>query len=239
VKIFVLRAGDVAATVRDSRGEFDVLIRETVGDAWRGSWETVDVRTDVPLPSPEEGAAFIVTGSSSSVTERAPWMLRAEAHLRELVAAGAPVLGICFGHQLLAQALGGEVAKNPRGREIGTVQIARHAPAHADDPLFHGLPSTFQVNATHVDTVVKLPPGARVLAVTDREPTAAFGLGDHVRAVQFHPEIDADAMRGYVKARWDVIAKDGLDPQAIWEAIGNPNENGQVLRNFVLHFVRR
>ena len=78
------------------------------------------------------------------MTERAPWMLRAEALVRGIERARVPLLGICFGHQMIAQALGGEVRKNPRGREIGTVRVTRRL----DDPLFAGLPRTFDVNAT-------------------------------------------------------------------------------------------
>lgn len=237
MKLIVLRTGDVAEPVRVARGEFDVLIRDTVAEAWGGPWETIDVRRpDAPLPRVEEVAGFIVTGSSHSVTERAPWMLRVEAYLRDVVRADAPLLGICFGHQLLGQALGGEVTKNPRGREIGTVKLAVTRDAGVD-PILAGLPRAFQVNATHVDTVSKLPADARVLATTELEPNAIFAIGENVRGVQFHPEIDADAMRGYVRARWDVIAKDGLDPEAIFGGIAETRENGQVLKNFVTGFV--
>ena len=71
---------------------------------------------------------------------------------------------------MIAQALGGEVQKNPRGREIGTVRVTRVA----DDPLFSGLPRTFDVHETHVDAVARLPPGAEVLATTARDPCAGL-----------------------------------------------------------------
>ncbi len=235
MKIIILRAGDAVPEVAQKRGEFAELIRETLGPRHEGTWDTVDVRTDAKLPEPRSADAFIMTGSSHSVTERTPWMLRAEAHLRDVAEAGVPLLGICFGHQMIAQALGGEVVKNPRGREMGTVLVTRHA----HDPLFEGLDDRFLVSATHVDTVGKLPQGARVLASSELEPTAAFAIGDHVRGVQFHPELDDDAMHGYVRARADKILADGLDPKAIAAAIRPSEANGQVLRNFVEHVVRR
>src|SRR5687767_9867605 len=76
VKIIVLRAGDAAAPVAARRGEFFSWIRREGGTAWEGEWAEHDVRDlSVPLPSPKDAAAFVITGSSSSVTERAPWML--------------------------------------------------------------------------------------------------------------------------------------------------------------------
>ena len=234
MKLIVLRAGDVVPALAATRGELLDLIRETVGDAWSGGWAEVDVRTDAPLPDPSSAAGFIMTGSSASVTERAPWMLRAEAHIRAIAAARVPFFGICFGHQMLAQALGGEVAKNPRGREVGSVFLDRLEL----DPIMQGLPPRFSVNATHVDTVVRLPPDARRLGSTTLEANAAFAIGENIRGVQFHPELDASAMRAYVVARSEGIMEDGLDPEKISAGVVESPENGAVLRNFVLHLVR-
>jgi GMP synthase (glutamine-hydrolysing) len=161
--------------------------------------------------------------------------LRAEEYVRALVAARAPLLGVCFGHQLIAQAQGGLVAPNPRGREIGTVRLTARANG---DPLFAGLPETFDVNATHVDSVLRVPIGARVLATTEREPVAAFALGRHVRAVQFHPELDGDAIAGYVRARATAIAAEGGDPDALVAEARDAPFGAGILANFVRGFVR-
>lgn len=208
---------------------------------WDGAWVEHDVRDmEAPLPGTTDADGVIVTGSSSSVTERAAWMLRTESFLRELHAASVPLFGICFGHQMIAQALGGRVAKNPRGREIGTVHVrVAPLPAHlSPEPILHGLPSTFTANATHVDSVVELPPGARVFAETDLEPHAVFSVGETTKCVQFHPEIDGDAMRGFVDARAELIAADGLDPVAIRERAVDAPHGAETLRNFVRHVVR-
>jgi GMP synthase (glutamine-hydrolysing) len=232
-RIVILRAGDAAQPVAERRGQFHEWIQRAIGGTWPGAWEVVDVRTDAPLPSPGDAAAFVMTGSSSSVTQRASWMLRAEAHVRAIAEAAVPFFGICFGHQLAAQALGGEVAKNPRGREIGTVRVRRVA----DDPLLASLPEAFDANATHVDTVARLPPGARVLASSELEPTQAFAIGDAFRAVQFHPEIDGDAMRGYVLARAHLITAEGGDAGAIHARATDAPDAEAILRNFVTRFV--
>jgi GMP synthase (glutamine-hydrolysing) len=156
-------------------------------------------------------------------------MLRAEELLRQIVFARTPFLGICFGHQMLAQALGGEVRKNPFGREIGTVRLARTA----DSSLFAELPRTFDVHQTHVDAVTRLPLGAEVLATTARDPVAAYRLGTRAHAVQFHPEMDADIIRGYVTARASIIRDEGGDPEALLAGIHDGTRGHDVLRNFV------
>lgn len=215
------------------RGDFARWIRETVGDAWRGGWRVHDVRTDTALPEIQSAAAFIITGSSSSVTERAPWMLRTEDYVRQLIAGRRPLLGICFGHQIMAQACGGNVTKNPRGREIGTQQVTRLG----DDPLFEGLPASFDASETHVDSVTKVPSDARVLATTLMDPVAAFAIGPLARAVQFHPEVDADAMRGYVEVRSPILRSEGLDADAILANVREAPHAHALLRNFVRRFV--
>jgi GMP synthase (glutamine-hydrolysing) len=237
VKLLVLRAGDVAPALAERRGQYVDWIRREVGDAWTGEWAEHDVRTEAPLPGPRDAAAFIMTGSSSSVTERAPWMLRAEELLRAIAREGTPFFGICFGHQMLGQALGGRVAKNPRGREIGTREVRLRPGGEPRDPIFRDLPERLLANHTHVDSVVELPAGARVLAETDLEPNAAFAIGDVVRAVQFHPEIDGDAMRAFVSARAPLIEGEGLDAAAILEAVRDAPDGAATLGNFVRHVV--
>lgn len=237
MKLIVLRAGDAAAPVAARRGEFFSWIKREVGETWSGEWHEHDVRTEAPLPGPRDAHGFIITGSSHSVTERAPWMLRTEALVRDIAAASTPLFGICFGHQLVGQALGGKVAKNPRGREIGTVdvRVVAHDPR---DPMFHGIGETFRANHTHVDSVVELPPGARVLAETDLERHAAFSVGANVKCVQFHPEIDGDAMRGYVEARAHLIEGEGGDARGILGRVTDAPEGASTLRSFVRLVVR-
>jgi GMP synthase (glutamine-hydrolysing) len=226
--VAILVAGQTLPEIIRRRGDFERFIRTRAGTS-RARWETYDLRDAAPLPGPRDADAFIMTGSSSSVTERAPWMLRAEELLRHIVAGRTPLLGICFGHQMIAQALGGEVRRNPLGREIGTVRLTRTA----DDALFAGTPRSFDVHETHVDAVVRLPAGAQVLATTTRDSAAAFRVGHLVHGVQFHPEMDADIIRGYVAARAEIIREEGGDPDAILAGIHDGTRGHDVLRNFV------
>lgn len=227
-----MRAGDAAAPVAARRGEFFSWIRREGEAAWTGEWQEHDVRNvDASLPRVADGSAFVITGSSSSVTERAPWMLRTEEFIRELHAAHVPMFGICFGHQMIGQALGGLVAKNPNGREIGTVDVTMLD--DADDPILAGLPKTFTANHSHVDSVVTLPPGARRLGFTSLEPNAMYSVGPTTKCVQFHPEFDGDSMRGYVEARAHLIDAEGLDSRAIRARAVDAPHGAETLRNFL------
>jgi GMP synthase (glutamine-hydrolysing) len=226
--IAVLVTGEPIQAVRVERGEYADIIRGTLGAAWPDPIVSYDVRTDVPLPDPNDVSGFVITGSSASVTERAPWMLRTEEYLRAVVAARVPVFGICFGHQMLAQALGGSVARNRRGREIGTVAIE----TVADDALWDSERPPFRANATHVDTVDVLPPGAVVLARSELEPHAALRFSDNAWGVQFHPEMDGAIIREYLRARRDLLAREGLDPAGLLSNAADTPVSAGLLRRF-------
>jgi GMP synthase (glutamine-hydrolysing) len=237
-ELIVLRAGDAAAPVAEVHGQFFGFIKARVGAAWKHEWREHDVRGDAEMPSLARAAGLIVTGSSSSVTEQAPWMKRTGAFLKRAIDDGIPIFGICFGHQLVADALGGRVEKNPRGREIGTVRLRLHDHAR-DEALFAECPAEMDVHATHVDTVTDLPKGATRLAVTDLEPNAAYAIGDRVRCVQFHPEFDAEITRGYVRARAHLIDGEGLSSSRIHDAVKDAPFAAKILVNFVERHVNR
>jgi GMP synthase (glutamine-hydrolysing) len=132
------------------------------------------------------------------VTDRAPWSEALAAWLREAVAAQIPVLGICYGHQLLAHALGGEVEYHPGGIELGTVPV--RVTGHAvDDALFGGMPEVFPAQAVHRQSVRRLPPGAVLLAENEFEPHHAYRVGSAAWGVQFHPEFSPLAIASYIE----------------------------------------
>jgi GMP synthase (glutamine-hydrolysing) len=185
----------------------------------------------VQLPASERFAGIIVTGSASSVSERAPWMLRAEEYLARAVEREHPLLGICFGHQLLGQALGGLVERNPHGREMGTVALR----ITLDDPILDRKIEPALAHATHVDSVTVLPKGAQVLATTALEPHAAVRFGERAWGVQFHPEFDPLVMGEYIETRADLLAQEGRDPAALLAAVRAAEAGTLVLRRFVEH----
>jgi GMP synthase (glutamine-hydrolysing) len=147
-----------------------------------------------------------------------------------------PVLGVCFGHQLLARALGALVERNPKGPEVGTREIALTEEGRRD-PLFSGLPAALLVQENHEDHVPAPPAGATVLARNDHTPVQAFALGG-IRSVQFHPEFDAARNRLVcTECRADLdAARPGLGDEAVASIRETPLAE-RVLANWVRAYV--
>ncbi len=232
-KIAVLITGDPVPRVLKSRGDFEGIFRELLEGTFLGEVVGYDIREGEFPPLDEELKAIIITGSAANVPDQEPWMVVAQEWLRVVVPTGVPTFGVCFGHQLLAQALGGEVQLNPRGREMSTVEVERSG----ESPIFEGVDELFQANACHVDTVVALPEGAEALATSLVDDHQCIRFSDTCYGVQFHPEFDSEVMRGYVEARAELIAGEGLDPEAMLARASDTPMGGQVLRNFVRHYV--
>jgi GMP synthase (glutamine-hydrolysing) len=194
----------------------------------------VDVEAGAPLPAIDGFAGAIVTGSAAMVTDRLDWSERSAHWLRDAAHAGLPLLGICYGHQLLAHALGGEVGDNPAGREMGTVELELQ-PDAAGDPVFAGLPARFPAQATHLQSVLRAPEGASLLASSALDACHAFRWGQSAWGVQFHPEFSTTHMHGYLHARRDALVREGLDPARVAAGITAAPHARRVLRRFVGH----
>jgi GMP synthase (glutamine-hydrolysing) len=124
---------------------------------------------------------------------------------------GIPVLGICFGHQILAHAFGGIVDFASNGRELGTLAIKKTDLAD-DDFLFDTLPEQFVVNESHAQSVLQLPPGSGRLATNHHSQNQAFRLDAHIWGVQFHPEFSKEHLQEYFKANLEELNSRGLNP---------------------------
>jgi GMP synthase (glutamine-hydrolysing) len=229
-RVLVVKTGTTLAQLRPHRGDYEDWIVEGLGLPW-GRIELAVVYEGEALPESSVPAGVVVTGSSALVSAREPWSERAAAWLREAVTAGTPLLGICYGHQLLAHALGGRVGRNPRGREIGTVVVELQAAAR-EDPLLGALPAALKVQATHVESVLELPSGARLLASSAIDPHQAFACGERAWGVQFHPEFDADVIRTYLEVRREEIRAEGIDPESLEREIAESPHGTRLLRRF-------
>jgi len=227
--VLILKVGETVPRLR-SRGCFDDWFRAGLG------LEPADTRVVRPhqgeaLPDRRDVSAVVITGSSAMLTESPSWSLELEAWLHDAVRGELPVLGVCYGHQLLARAFGGEVGWNPHGREIGTIEVALTDDARTD-PLFGAFPATLTVQATHSQSVLALPPDARHLGRNEHDGYQAFALGRNAWGVQFHPEFDATIIRGYLEERRADIAAEGIDVDARLAAARDSEHGRRILGAF-------
>jgi GMP synthase (glutamine-hydrolysing) len=164
------------------------------------------------LPESLDFDGVVVSGSRSSVYWDEEWIQPTKAWVRDAVEAGLPCLGVCWGHQLLADVLGGEVA------DMGEYEIGYREVEHTGDSrLFEGVDERFTVFTTHSDAVVDLPPGATEIATNDYS-NHGFRQGN-VFGVQFHPEYDAETAEDV--ARGKDLSEERLD--AVLDGITEEN----------------
>jgi GMP synthase (glutamine-hydrolysing) len=228
-KLLLLQVGHTFEHLARERGDYDAWFGEAlgVGDAL----EVVKAADGEPLPRHHRYDGVVVSGSAAMVTDREPWSAHTATYLLELLARDVPVLGVCYGHQLLADALGGRVEDNPRGRSVGSLPLTLTAAAK-DDPLFSALPGEPVLHVSHRQSVVRLPEGATCLASSPRDPHHAFRVGKRGWGVQFHPEFDAHIAREYIVARREIIAAEGEDPDALLAAVQESDAGRVLLRRF-------
>lgn len=210
-KILIIKTGTTISSLLDEGEDFeDWFVRGTGLDSDRFICCAVD--KGEALPSIDEIAATIVTGSPAYVTDLAPWNELGAEFLRAMHAQHKPILAVCYGHQLLAWAFGGEVGFHPGGREIGTVEVSLAAGSE-EDLLFASVPKDFKAQASHLQSVLRLPDEAVLLAANSFDAHHGFRLGRTSWGVQFHPEFGAHIMRSYIRERKSDIAEEGLDVQ--------------------------
>ncbi|EHQ53515.1 glutamine amidotransferase [Ectothiorhodospira sp. PHS-1] len=228
--LLIIKTGTKIDSLQDFPGDYEDWI--AAGMDWpQTQTKVVDVQAGDPLPAPGDVVGVVITGSGSMVTEEAPWIQQTADWLAHAVSAGVPILGICFGHQILAHALGGRVDWNPRGIEVGTVEVRLHGEA-AEDPLFSVLPGRFYGQVSHSQSVVALPPGAMALGESDMEAHQGFVVNGCAWGVQFHPEFDERITPHYVMYYRDQLAEQGRQIDGLLANIRPTPESSRVLRRF-------
>ncbi|HEV2797351.1 MAG TPA: type 1 glutamine amidotransferase [Nocardioides sp.] len=168
------------------------------------------------LPALTSYDAVLVMGGDMGAydDDRAPWLPALKSLVRDAVDASVPALGICLGHQVMAVALGGEVARNPRGQTVG-LQPVGWSEDVADDLLFSARGGDEAAIHWNNDIVVRMPDGGVVLARTPGGEVQVARLAPLAWGVQSHPEVDTDVVTGWAAEDRDDLVALGLDEQAV------------------------
>lgn len=226
VRIGILKPGSTYPDMILRFGDYDAWFRRSLGD----DVECVVIEPGAGLPHPEAADGWIVTGARDSVARPGPGTPPLLDWIRDLARREVPLLGVCYGHQAVCEALGGRIEKHPGGWELGTTEVELTA-AGREDPLFAGLPGRFRVQTTHEDYAALLPPDATLLAVNAHTEAQAIAIGPTVRGVQFHPEVTEEIARDFVDRRRHLVARE--------PAVEASPHAANVLANFVESFVRK
>ena len=228
-QIALIKTGCTIDQIKPRHGDFEDWFAEGLGvfDLLQ-----IDVFREESLPPPENLAGIVITGSPAMVSAGLDWSERTARWLRQAVQTNTKVLGVCYGHQLLAHALGGFVGPNPAGRQIGTV-CSQLIDNKKYDPLIGHLPIKFSAQTSHSEVVLELPPGAQRLATSPLDDNFVIRFAENVWGVQFHPEFSAPVMSDYIRYREAAMREEGLNPEQLMASVTEAEEAGSVLRQFV------
>jgi len=224
MKIGILQTGHAPEEIITTRGDFDAHFRRLL-DGHGFTFETYNV-VDMQFPDAlTDCNSWLVTGSKHGAYEDHPFIPPLEALIRDIYAADLPMVGVCFGHQIIAQALGGKVEKFEKGWAVGRREYD-----------WNGAPVA--LNAWHQDQVVERPAEARVVASNHFCENAALIYGKKVFTVQPHPEFDATFVEGLADHRGPGVVPDAQLAE-VRENLPRPIDNGLVADQIAQFFKER
>jgi GMP synthase-like glutamine amidotransferase len=227
VKIGILQTGHAPESLWAEHGDYNEMFMELLAAPGLNfsTWRVLDDEFPPDAPAID---AWVVTGSRCGVYDGFPWIDRLEAWLRGAIARGLPIVGVCFGHQVIARALGGDVRKFDGGWNVGLKEYERV-----------GEPGGYRLLAWHQDQVLSPPNGARVVARAERCRYAGFRIGEAVLTYQAHPEFTPAYLRGLLDARGDLVGPDVTDEALRSLERGDPDDLSGEMRDFLVGAAER
>jgi GMP synthase-like glutamine amidotransferase len=223
VKLGILETGAPPGGLEKEFGDYPSMFVRLLRDAgFEGAIETIDVQKTRFPDAPEAYDAYLVTGSAAGVYDPEPWIAPLIEFLR--AAKGrAKLVGVCFGHQVMAEAFGGKVIQSPKGWGLGLHDYAVEDVEPWMDPV-----ARVALAASHQDQVVEPPPGARVVAASAFTPYAALTYGDQQAiSMQPHPEFEPAYATALIERRLETVLTEAQGRAAI-ETYSRPNDNARV-----------
>jgi len=233
MKLTILQTGEVPLPLRNRfvpyRKMFESMFDRTGQDF---SYETINVAEGEPYPAFESLQGVVITGSAAGVYDDLPWLEPLRDFIRQSYQRRTPLLGICFGHQIMADALGGDVRKSPKGWGLG-----RHTYAVTGRPEFmQQAPDALAVACSHQDQVLSPPRNAEVILASDFTPNAGLAYGNGAAlSFQPHPEFADDYTVALAELRRGK-APDALVDAAV-SSIATPSQSADVA-NYIGRFFK-
>ena len=233
MRIGILRTDSVRPEFQGEFGDYPAMFRAMLmasADDVPIEFRDYDVQSGEYPTALDECDAYLITGSRHSVYEDQPWIHRLAAFVRELDDARHKLVGICFGHQLIAHTLGGETRAADNGWAVGVQDTCVLAPAEWMLPYRE----KFGLLSSHKDQVVRLPDGAELFASTDFCPNSGFTIGDHILTFQGHPEFSKGYSRALMDMRRDMLGEPAYTAgvQSL-EKPAHPTVVGRWIVNFI------
>ena len=209
MKIGILKADSVLEQFQPDHGDYPAMFMKRLGEnsPVDVEFETYDAEHGVYPEHIDKCDGYLITGSKRSVYEDEPWIQKLEAYVVELNEKQKPLVGICFGHQMVAQALGGKTEKAPAGWGVGvhTSQVV------ATKPFLEPALEAASMLVSHQDQVTELPEGAELIAASDFCPFSMYQVGDHIFCMQGHPEFRHEYSRDLINMRRELIGETTFD----------------------------
>jgi len=233
-RLLIVKTGDSFPDVARDHGDFENLFEQILATSPAApSIGVLDAPRAAALPDLDDVDSLVITGSHAMVSHAERWSEALKPWLVEARARGIPMLGVCYGHQLMAAAFGGVSDFHPAGRESGTREVMLTEAGH-QDPLLGGLPGRFRAHLSHAQTVITPPPEARVLATNAHDPYQALRHGPRQWSVQFHPEFTSAVMRAYLVYQGAALQGQGEDPDHLIAEVDDTPEATGLLTRFAL-----
>lgn len=222
--MLIIKCGNTFPETKHYFGDFEDWIIARSGLP-SNVFKVIDVAGGAQLKHPSEYVAAIITGSQANVDDNLPWLETLENWIVAARYCNIPILGICFGHQLIAKAFGGKVIRNPAGMLLGITNIHLSAEGK-QNKLFKHTGSSFESFVHHAYIVDSLPQHAIVLAHNDQKVIYAFCI-DKIYGIQFHPEFSTEIMQHY----FDVLKIKGSKKTRL--ILKSSFKNDSIISNFV------